>query len=84
MIWTTDAPYMETPEKIALFRDKGAVAVDMETSAFFSSKKRGVAASAILVVSDELFTLKWKTGFREESFKQGRKSVCDLIRKICL
>lgn len=84
-IWTTDAPYMETPEKVALFRDKGAVAVDMETSAFFSvAKKSGVAASAILVVSDELFTLKWKTGFREESFKQGRKLVCDLILKICL
>lgn len=84
-IWTTDSPYMETPEKVALFRDKGAVAVDMETSAFFSvAKKRGVAASSILVVSDELFTLKWNTGFREESFKQGRKSVCDLIRKICL
>lgn len=84
-IWTTDAPYMETPEKIALFRGMGAVAVDMETSAFFSvAKKRGVAASAILVVSDELFTLKWKTGFREEGFKKGRKSVCDLILKICL
>lgn len=84
-IWTTDAPYMETPEKIAIFRDKGAVAVDMETSALFSvAKKRGVAASAILVVSDELFTLKWKTGFKEERFKKARKSVCDLILNICL
>jgi len=79
-IWTTDAPYMETPDKVAAFRNSGALAVDMETSAFFSvAKKRGVAASAILVVSDELFTFKWKTGFREESFKNVRKSVCDLI-----
>ena len=35
-VWTTDAPYRETPSKIAHFRRKGILGVDMESSALFS------------------------------------------------
>lgn len=82
-IWTTDAPYMETPEKVVSFRNKGSLAVDMETSALFSAAfRRNVSLCSVLVVSDELYTLKWKTGFSDESFRTGRKKICDLVTGI--
>lgn len=52
-IVTTDAPYRQTFAKEALWRGKGAVGVEMETSAAFSvGKVRGVEAVSILTVSD--------------------------------
>ncbi|MFN2358082.1 MAG: nucleoside phosphorylase, partial [Desulfotignum sp.] len=36
-VWTTDAIYRETPQKIAWFKSQGAIAVEMECSALFSA-----------------------------------------------
>ena len=35
-IWTTDAPYRETPLKIQQFQEAGVHAVDMEMAALFA------------------------------------------------
>lgn len=79
-IWTTDAPYMETPERITKFRSMGAYAVDMETSAIFTvAEARGKKAVAVHVVSDDVSTMKWKTGFKDNRFKEGRKKACELV-----
>ena len=52
-IVSTDAVYRQTFRKEQLWRDKGAVGVDMETSAVFSvSSRLGVGAAAILMASD--------------------------------
>ena len=52
-IVSTDAVYRQTLCKEQLWRDKGAVGVDMETSAIFSvSKYLGLKAVAMLMVSD--------------------------------
>jgi uridine phosphorylase len=32
-VWTTDAPYRETPDKVKTFQDQGILAVEMEISA---------------------------------------------------
>lgn len=52
-IVTTDAVYRQTFRKEALWRDKGAVGVDMETSAVFSiSRLKGIEAAMVMIVSD--------------------------------
>jgi purine-nucleoside phosphorylase len=52
-IVTTDAVYRQTFHKEALWREKGAVGVDMETSAVFSiSRLKGIEAVMVMIVSD--------------------------------
>ena len=52
-IVSTDAVYRQTFAKEQMWREKGAVGVDMETSAVFSvSKYLGLRAVALLMVSD--------------------------------
>ena len=84
-IWSTDAIYRETRDKVQYFQKQDVLAVDMETSSLFSvAKFRDVDISAILVVSDELSTLQWRTGFKDKRFKQGRTAVCEVIKHLCL
>jgi hypothetical protein len=35
--------------------------------------------AALLIVSDELFTLEWRPGFKEKRFKKSRTAVCELL-----
>ena len=50
---TTDAPYRETPDLLEGWRARGAQVVEMECAAVFAAaRRRGVAAGAVLVVSD--------------------------------
>ncbi|MEZ4525932.1 MAG: nucleoside phosphorylase [Desulfobacterales bacterium] len=84
LIWTTDAVYRETYEKIDYFQSRNALAVEMELSALFTvGKFRNIPVSAILVVSDELSTLKWKPGFADERFLSTRKAVAEAIASFC-
>jgi uridine phosphorylase len=56
LVWSTDAPYRETPALIEAQRSQGAVLVDMETAALFAvAAALGIEAAAILVAADELF-----------------------------
>jgi len=78
-IWTTDAIYRETREKVAWFREKGARAVEMECSALFAAAAyRGARAAALLVVSDSLAAQDgdWDPGFSKKKFKTMRKAAC--------
>ncbi|MCD4742441.1 MAG: nucleoside phosphorylase [Desulfobacteraceae bacterium] len=79
-IWTTDAIYRETPEKVEFFRDKGAFAVEMECSALFAAAHyRNIEIAALLVVSDELKPTEWIPGFHTKEFKEARKKACKAI-----
>lgn len=83
-VWTTDALFRETREKIGFFQSKHVLAVEMETSALFTvGGYRSVAVGALLVVSDELATLKWKPGFRDKKFSRGRQTACNVMGKLC-
>lgn len=54
-IWTTDAPYRETPNKVSLYRGEGILGVDMEMSAaFVFGMVRGISIGTVLLVSDEV------------------------------
>jgi len=79
-VWTTDAPYRETSAKVADYQGKGVLAVDMETSALFTlAAYRSIRLAVILMVSDDLSTLRWIHGFGTTVFKECRAKVAPLI-----
>ncbi|BCS95833.1 hypothetical protein DSLASN_14650 [Desulfoluna limicola] len=82
-VWTTDAIYRETPERIKRFQALGAVAVEMEASAFFAAAcYRKVRLSALMTVSDDVSELTWKKGFGTPRFKEGRKRTLDAVSRL--
>ncbi len=84
LIWTTDGVFRETPSKIALYKKRGSLAVEMEVAALFAvAGFRQVELGALLVVSDELFRMKWQPGFKNPRFKKGRRFVCKAAVDIC-
>lgn len=67
-VWTTDAPYRETREKLRGFTKRGAVGVDMESSALFAiAKYRHIEVASLQVVSDLLGPKLWKPSFHEKT-----------------
>lgn len=73
-VWTTDAIYRETEAKVQAYGAQGMLAVEMEMSALFTvARFRGVALAGLLIVSDELFTLTWRHGLRDNYFRCNRK-----------
>lgn len=71
-IWTTDAPYRETPRKIQQFQEAGVHAVDMEMAALFAvGHYRQCEVGALLVVSDECYHPVWKPGFGAARLRQA-------------
>lgn len=80
MVWTTDAPYRETAGKVADYQQSGVLAVDMETSALFTlAAYRAIRLAVLLVVSDDLSTLKWVHGFGTSIFKECRTKLAPLV-----
>jgi purine-nucleoside phosphorylase len=83
-IWTTDALLRETVHKIRAYGKDGLLAVEMELSALFHvAAYRKVRLVGLLVVSDELFTLKWQPGFGSTSFKRSCNQACQTILDFC-
>jgi purine-nucleoside phosphorylase len=79
-IWTTDAIYRETKNKVKYFGNLGAHAVEMECSALFSvAEYRKVSIASVLVVSDSVASKDWDPGFRNKQFKTARKNACESI-----
>ncbi len=78
-VWSTDAIYRETVERVKYYREKGALAVEMEASALFSAGKfRNIGICSLMSVSDELTTFTWKPGFTDEKFNDAGISVCKI------
>lgn len=79
-IWTTDAIFRETPDKLKDFRDKGALAVEMELSALFTvADYLNIGLCAILAVSDDLSSLTWKPGFKDKRFIENRQLLARAV-----
>ena len=79
-VWTTDAPYRETPGKVSAYAGRGVLAVEMEMSALMTvALFRGIRSAGLLVVSDELHELKWRPGFGDPRLKEGGRLAGDVI-----
>jgi purine-nucleoside phosphorylase len=83
-IWTTDAPLRETVDKVSGYGEEGLLAVEMEMSALFRvAAYRKVRLAGLLVVSDELFTLKWRPGFSSTRFKRACRQASEALLDFC-
>lgn len=83
-VWTTDAIYRETREKVEHFQKKDVLAVEMESSALFTvGEYRKIEIGGILVVSDDLSTFEWRRGFGDKRFIENRRAVAEVIRWLC-
>ena len=83
-IWSTDAIYRETAEKVAFFHSKGARAVEMECSALFAvAAHHKVELVSLVVVSDELSEAQWKPAFKSKAFRAARQQVADAVIDFC-
>ncbi len=77
-IISTDTPYRETAGWARDAARRGAQAVDMETSAVLAlAEYHGVRAASLQVVSDELFTGSWRSGFNDRGLRE-RARACFL------
>lgn len=82
-IWTTDAPYRETAKKIMHYQEMGVLGVEMELSALIKvSMFRGAQLAGLLVVSDELFDLRWRHGFKDKRLKDSAILAIKIILNI--
>ena len=83
-VWTTDALFRETRGKTKRYSDMGLLAVEMEAAALLTiAAYRKVYLGGLLVVSDELASLKWKTGFLNPFFWLASRNAARLIIEVC-
>jgi uridine phosphorylase len=83
-VWSTDAIYRETREKVAYHQSSGVLAVEMEFSALVAAGLfRGVDVAGVLVVSDELGSFTWRPGFKDERFKKARHEAACGMEALC-
>jgi uridine phosphorylase len=83
-VWTTDAPYRESRQKIKVLGDQGILGVDMEFAALCTvAAFRNVELTAVMLVSDELFHEQWKPGFGSKSFKEKNKVILNFLVEFC-
>jgi purine-nucleoside phosphorylase len=74
VVVSTDAPYRETISWLQNSRRRGAELVDMETSAVFAlAAFHGIRAAALLIVSDEVFSGRQRSGFSSPLLKERVK-----------
>jgi uridine phosphorylase len=80
-VWTTDAVYRETREKVERYSAQGILAVDMEYTALCSvAAFRGVSLTAVMQVSDELFQPQWTPRLHHKKFRADSRR---LLKKLC-
>lgn len=81
-IWTTDALYRETREKVVRYGQQGILGVDMECSALIQvAAFRRVELVAVLMVSDLLWQDPWQPAFQSKDFRnRSQELVSDLMR----
>lgn len=82
LIWTTDALYRETRQKVASYRKQGVMAVDMEYSALRTvAAYRQVSLAAVMKVSDALYLENWFPRFQLKQFQADSRR---LVGQLCL
>jgi len=78
-VWTTDGVYRETRSKFLRFRNRGALAVNMETSALFAvAKHRQVELASIQVISDVLSEKRWTPAFHQKKVLDRLRAAVDV------
>ena len=83
-IWTTDAPYRENVAQVKELGEQNILGVDMEYAALIAAAAfRRVELTAVMLVSDELWSGKWKPGFRTKTFKKKSRDILHFLADFC-
>jgi uridine phosphorylase len=82
--WTTDAPYRETPAKIARRREEGCLTVEMESAGMMAvARFREVTFGQVLYGGDDLSGAEWDNR-KWQSRKDIRENLFWLSAEACL
>ena len=83
-VWTTDAPYRESVAQVKRLGAEGILGVDMEFGALAAAAAfRNIDITAVLLVSDELWSGTWKPGFRTREFKKKSRDILNFLVDFC-
>ncbi len=83
-IWTTDAPYRETIDKVIGYKNQGVLGVDMEFTALCTvAAFRNISICAVSLVSDALWSGHWQKGFNTREFKKRSSQVMNVLFDYC-
>jgi len=84
-VWTTDAIYRETEQKISAYGKRGFLGVEMEMSALITvAAYRSVELAGLLIVSDELASLRWHNGVGSEALTKSCEQAGRLLLDVCM
>jgi uridine phosphorylase len=76
-VWSVDALFRETVDKIEAYAERGVLAVEMECTALMAiATYRGVAFAAALIITDQLFGGEWVRDFRGARATETQELVC--------
>ena len=83
-IWTTDALYRESITQINQLNQQNILGVDMEFAALIAAAAfRKIELTAVMLVSDELWSGKWNPGFRTKGFKKKSRDILHFLADFC-
>jgi uridine phosphorylase len=79
-VLSTDAFYRETPSLVRSCQSRGILGIDLELAALLAvGRFRRVAVAGLLVVSDELFSLRWRPAQGSQPFRLARQAALRLV-----
>ena len=77
-IWSTDAIFRETEDKVAEYSRHGVLGVDMEATALMTvAAYRGARLAVITAISDELYSDQWRKGFNKKKLIRTEKMIIE-------
>jgi len=75
-VWSIDAIFRETTDKIREYRNRGVIGVDMESTALMTvSHYRNIALAIALVITDELYSDSWKYEWESDRIIRSEKII---------
>ncbi|MFK7800096.1 MAG: nucleoside phosphorylase [Anaerolineae bacterium] len=79
-VWTTAAPFRETQAEVQDYAAEGMAAVEMETASLFAAAQSlGIAAAAVLVISDSLAAGVHQMTPNQQIINRNLQLVCDRL-----
>lgn len=79
-VWTSDAIYRETADKVERYGRRGVIGVEMETASLYAvCASKGLPAASFLVVSDIVRPGRWESSFGTPEFRAGRARLRDFF-----
>ncbi len=81
LVWSTDAIYRETRDKVTAYRDRGILGVEMEVASLYAvCRQKTLRGIAFLAVSDLLSPGRWTGGFGTSRLKAGARKMADFLK----